>query len=805
MILINLRFAFRQLSKNKVFSIINVLGLALSMVACLLIYKYVSFEKSYDTYHDGAENIFRIYRIAEDEDPNDGVASVFAGMKPVMDANLPELVKTSRFIDYGKIYQSFAFTHYASDGSSATFNVPKGYFVDNDALKMLTFTWLEGANSNSLAQPYEIVISESFAKKFFGSDSALGKVLRFKNSGSDFKITGVFKDMPANTHIKFDVLCSFNSLPKEWNLETSFNWGNFYTYIKTVEGVNVESLEKKINDLFATTEGAWFREEGVTMKLQDVESIHLNSHHSYELEANGNADTVVFLSIIGIFIMVIAWVNYINLSTSKLVDRAKEVGIRKVMGGYKRQLIAQFLMESVLMNVLALIVSLTLLQLTRSFFEELIGIPVTFFNQETWQTTMVFAGLFTLGSIVFGLYPALLFSAQKTSIVLRGKSKVNKSGLVLRRALTVFQYTIAVVLILGTIAVKQQLSYMQNESSGMDIDRTLIVKKPFVDIESRETSKSAFINRVNQLSEVKMVSASSEIPGYEISRMRWIALGPGSEDKALYAKDISIDESFIDLYDIQILYGRSFSKGFSDSASVVLSLSAAQELLGVEDLGDWINKTIYYETLPYRLIGIVNDVSQESLRINSKPHIYTKVSRDKFYSVKLNTDDLTTAVDKVQEIFNSSFTTSHFDYFFLDTYFNRQYKADRLFGKIFSFFSILAIVITSLGLFGLSLYNITQRAREVSIRKVLGASIKNILYLLTKEYILLMLVASAIALPIGYYFVEQWLKGFANRMEVTEILFVIPVMLILILTMITVCYQVVKAAYSNPADTLRYE
>ncbi len=801
----NLRFAFRQLSKNRVFSIINVLGLALSMVACLLIYKYVSFEKSYDTYHDDAENIFRIYRIAEGEDPNDGVASVFAGMKPVMDASLPELVNTSRFIDYGKIYQSFAFTHYGSDGSNITFNVPKGYFADDDALTMLKFDWLEGANSNSLAQPYEIVISESFAKKFFGDNSALGKVLRFKNSGSDFKITGVFKDMPANTHIKFDVLCSFNSLPKEWNLETSFNWGNFYTYVKAVEGVDVESLEKKINDLFAATEGAWFREEGVTMKLQDVESIHLNSHHSYELEANGNHDAVVFLSIIGVFIMIIAWVNYINLSTSKLVDRAKEVGIRKVMGGYKRQLIVQFLTESLLVNILAMIVSLTLLQLSRSFFETLIGIPLFFFNGESLQTTFVFIGLFTLGSIIFGLYPSVLFSKQKTSVVLRGKSKVSKSGLVLRRALTAFQYTIAIVLILGTIAVKQQLRYMQNESTGMDIDRTLIVKKPFVDISKRESSKTAFINSLNQLSEVKEVSSSSEIPGYEISRMRWIALGPGSEDKALYAKDIAIDESFIDLYNIEVLYGRSFAKGFADSTSVVLSASAAQELLGADNLGDWINKTIYYETAPYKLIGIVDDISQESLRINTKPHIYTKVSRDKFYSIKLNTSDLSLAVNKVEEVFNANFAASHFDYFFLDTYFDRQYQTDRLFGQIFSFFSLLAIVITSLGLFGLSIYNIAQRAKEVSIRKVLGASINSIFYLLTREYMLLILVASMIALPVGYYFINEWLNGFANRMELNQWLFMVPILLIFMLTMITVCYQVLKAAFSNPADTLRYE
>lgn len=783
----------------------NILGLSLSMVACLLIYKYVSFEKSYDNFNEGAENIYRIYRIEKGEDPDDGVASVFSGMKIPIEENLPEITHVSRFIGYDKIFQSFAFTY--SDGKAVdrTFNASEGYFTDPEAFDILTLDWMEGNGSPSLSNPYELVISQSFAKKFFGDKAAVGEVLHFRNMDVDFKVTGVFKDLPANTHMKFQVLCSMKSLPAAWNLDQAYNWGNFYTYIKTVDGASQRVLEDKINELFGGIEGAWFQEEGVTMKLQRLESIHLNSHHSYEVGANGNHETVSFLSIIGIFIMIIAWVNYINLSSSKLVDRAKEVGIRKVMGSYKRQLISQFLIESLLINLLALVVSLTILQLTRGFFEDLIGIPISFFQPDTLVTTLIFSGIFTLGSLVFGFYPALLFSNQKVSIVLRGKSRVSKSGLLLRQVLTVFQYTIAVVLVLGTIAVKQQLSFMQNQSLGMDIDRTLVVKKPFMEVESRASSKERFMNSIRQMSEVKEISASSEIPGYEISRMRWIALGPGEDDKALYAKDIAIDETFVDLYGIEVLYGRSFSNDFQDSASVVLSLSTAQELLGPENLADWIGKTIFYETAPYRLIGILSDISQESLKVNTKPHIYTKANRDKFYSVKLNTTDMSDAVGQIETAFNSSFASSHFEYFFLDTYYDRQYKADRLFGQIFSFFSLLAIVITSLGLFGLSLYNIGQRAREISIRKILGAPLNSIFYLLTREYLVLMGVAAAFGLPIGYYIVSEWLAGFASQMEVTTLLFLIPLILILVLTLITICYQVLKAIFSNPADTLRYE
>lgn len=784
---------------------VNVVGLALSMVACLLIFKYVSFEKSYDTYHDQREDIFRIYRIADGEDPDDGVASIFPGITPLLKRDMPEFKSVTRIIGSDKIFQSFAFTHFSDDGKASTFNVPKAFFADHDALDIFTLNWLEGENSRSLANPNELVISKSFADRFFGKEEAVGKTLRFKNMEVDYLVTGVFDDVQDNSHFKFDVLCSFNSLPKEWDLDITFGWGNFYTYVKLIDNTDLASLEPRMNDLIREHGEVWYKEEGIYFKFQNIADIHLNSHHSFELEANGNNSTVVFLSIIGVFIMVIAWVNYINLSTSKLVDRAKEVGIRKVMGGYRRQLIGQFLSESLLVNLFALALALTILQLSRSFFESLIGIEVNYFSGSNLIVTMGFGLLFTLGSLLFGLYPAVLFSRQKISSVLKGKSRVSKSGLQLRRGLTVFQYVIAVVLILGTVVVKAQLKYIQNESLGMNIDRTLVVKKPFVTEDGRAQSKSAFMNSLRQMSDVTAVSASSEIPGYEISYMRWVALGPGSEDKALYAKEIAIDESFIDLYEIEVLHGRNFSKEFADANSLVLSLSAAQELLGKEDLHKWINQTIYYETAPYRLVGIVDDISQQSLKAKTEPHIYTYRNRDKFYSIKISDSNVQTTIEKVQSAFNASFATSHFDYFFLDVYFDRQYKADRLFGQIFSFFSILAIVITSLGLFGLSLYNIGQRSKEVSIRKVLGASVNNIFYLLTREYLLLMLLSSVIALPIGYYFVDQWLNGFASRMTLNMVLFALPVAIVSMLTLLTILYQVVKAAFANPADSLRYE
>ncbi|MCO6357554.1 ABC transporter permease [Roseivirga pacifica] len=799
------KFAFRQLNKQKAFSLINVVGLALSMVACLLIFKYVSFEKSYDAHIKEADQVFRIYRIAEGEDPLDGVASVFPGMTPIIQQNIPEVDKIARVIGSSKIFQSFAFTYYAPSGSNKTFNIPNGYFADGDAINIFSMDWVEGEGVASLKHPFEMVISNSFKERFFGEEPAVGKMLRFKNYGRDIKVTGVFDDLPENTHFKYDLLVSFKSLPAEWNLDSTFGWGNFYTYIKTTPEASVLGIEDKINNAFVNTDGAWFKEEGITFKLQQVRDIHLNSHHAFEFEANGNQATVKFLTIIGVFIMIVAWVNYINLSTSKLVDRAKEVGIRKVLGGYKKQLVAQFLVEGFLINLLAIIVALTLLQATKPWFEALLGIPIELFNASNIQLTLVLLASFALGALLFGFYPAVLFSGQKVSSVLKGRSRASKSGLLLRKSLTVFQYVVAVVLILGTLAVKQQMGFIQNQSPGMNIDQTLVVKKPFIEADKRSTAKPAFLNQVNQLSNVAAIAASSEIPGYEISRMRWIALGPGEDDKALYAKDIAIDEVFIDLYDIEVLYGRSFSKDFKDDESVVLSLSAAEQLLGKEDLASWIDKTVYYETAPYKLIGIVEDISQESLKEEVQPHIYTYHDRVIYYSIKLKPENMQATINEVQTVFSQVFPESHFDYFFLDEYFNRQYKADKLFGRIFSFFSLLAIVITSLGLFGLSLYNIGQRSKEVSIRKILGVKVGSLFYLLTKEYFLMLFGAALVAIPLGYYLIENWLAGFANRITVSVGLFFLPMLIVLALTLITVAYQVLKAAFANPAETLRYE
>lgn len=801
----NFKYALRQLKKQKVFSFVNIIGLAMSMMACLLIFNYVRFEKSFDQFHVNSEQLYRIFRVGPGESWDDGMASVFPAMTPIIRDRVPEVEYISRLIPYDKMFSSFAFTHYLPGGADRTFNVTQGYYVDNDFLNIYSLNWLEGGGEQALSELSKLVISSSFAERFFGEENALGKVLDFKNMGQKFTVSGVFDDLPENTHVKFDVLLPIAALPQEWDLDRTFGWGNFYTYLKLENGADPLIVQEKINEVFVGEEEAWYADEGVRFGLQLMANIHLDSHHTFELEANGDSTTVLFLSIIGIFIMLVAWVNYINLSTAKLLDRAKEVGIRKVLGSFRAQLIRQFLTETILVNLLALIFSLTLLQAFGNYFETLLGLPVNPLGSEEIGTTLTFVFLFTAGSLSFGLYPAILFSRQKISTVLKGKSKTNRSGLRLRRVLTVFQYGIAVVLLLGTLVVQGQLNFMQNQSLGLELDKRLVIKKPFIETDERDGSRSHFLNLIDQVPGVEKVARSSEIPGQEITRMRWIALGSGEDDVAEYCKDWAVDGEFFDLFDINIIHGRAFRSDGSDNKGIILSLATAQKLYNTNDPSEHVGKRIYYDTEPFTLIGIAEDVNQMSLRRTPELTIYTNFDRVRYYAVKLAANAGTNELEALEAAFLESFPASHFDYFFLDSYFDRQYKADRLFGKIFKLFSVLAIVITSLGLFGLSLYNVTQRSKEVSIRKVLGARVSHIFLLLTKEYIMLLLLASIVAIPIGFFLSEQWLNGFANRMSISALLFILPVASVLLLSLLTVSYQVLKAIVANPAETLRYE
>ncbi len=805
MLLNHIKFSFRQLNRNKVYALVNVLGLSFALFASLLIYKYVRFERSYDQAHVDSSNTYRLYRTTRDNDRYDAesIVTIFPGIAKDVERKIPESIAVTRLIESDKIFQSFAMTYFPSKGDSRTFNVSKGYFADQGALEIFGFEWTENSFNPSIDQPNEVVLSASLANKLFQNEEPVGKIIRFKNMKKDLLVTGVFEDFEANNHFEFEMLFSMSSLPTEWELDTNYGWGNFYTYVRFNEGADLDRIETKTNLILENKE-PWYSEENIVFKYQPIQDIHLKSAMTYELEANGNENTLKLLEVIGVLILVIAWFNYLNLSSAKLIDRTKEAGIRKALGGDTKELMNQLTVESLLVSLLSIAIALTFLQAFIRPIQSLLGVSISFLSANQWVDTTVFLACFLAISWLIALYPARLFAKVKATDGINGKFKSGKNGLYLRRALTSLQFVIAIVLMISTFTVYRQLDFIQNQSLGMSIDQVLVVKKPFLDSIDRATGQTAFVNSVNQLPSVRAISGASEIPGYEISYMRWIAKGPYENSEALYAKDVATDDQYDDVFRLELAYGSWYEEGMP-SNTVVLNESAYKGLYGNDDPLDWVNQTIYYETVPYKLIGIVKDYQQQSFKYQPEPHIYTFRDRIKYYSVSVQGSDIQRTIEGVESSFNSNFPNSDFEYFFMDDYFNRQYTSDRLFGSIFAFFSSFAIVVVGLGLFGLTLYTLNRRTREVSIRKVLGANINGICMLLSREYVALLVLASVVAIPLAYLFADNWLNGFTEQASFGIVHYSLPVIFLAVITLLTVGYQLIKLAKSNPVKYLRQD
>lgn len=801
----NLKFSIRQLYRSKVYALVNVLGLSFALFASLLIYKYVRFERSYDKAHVDSANTYRMYRAIGDNNNYDetSIVSVFPGIAKDLEREIPGVDAVTRLIQSDKIFQSFAMTYFPAKGNPRTFNVSKGFFADQGALDIFGFDWSKNTLTPRLDEPNQVVISSSLAKKLFLDVEPVGQVIRFKNMQKDLLVTGVFDDFSANNHVHFDLLFSMSSLPSEWELDQNYGWGNFYTYVRFNEQADIVDIEAKTYQLLKDKE-PWFEEENIRFKYQPIEDIHLKSQMTYELEANGNEDTLKLLELIGVLILVIAWFNYMNLSSAKLIDRTKEAGIRKALGGSSRELMSQLSVEALLVSLISIAIAVTFLQAFSVSIESLLSVPITFLSNSEWLNTIIYLGGFLLISWIIALYPSRVFAQIKATDGINGKFKSGKRGLNIRRLLTGLQFVIAMVLMISTYTVYRQLEFVQNQSLGMSIDQILVVKKPFLDSVDRATGQAAFMNSVSQMSKVKAVSAGSEIPGYEISYMRWIAKGPYEDSEALYAKDVSTDAYYDDVFELNMAYGSWYEEGMSPT-SVVINEAAFKSLFGNDDPNEWINRTVYYETEPYTLIGIVKDYKQQSFKYITEPHIYTFRDRIKYFTISIQSTDIQGSINRVNADFNNNFPNSEFEYFFMDDYFNRQYKSDRLFGSIFAFFSSLAIVVVSLGLFGLTLYTLTRRTKEVSIRKVLGAGVNRICILLSREYLILLGIASFIALPLAYLFSNDWLNSFIERASLGVFHYALPIIVLSVITLITVGYQLLKLAHSNPVDHLRQD
>ena len=789
-----LKIALRNTKRHKGFSFVNITGLAVGMAVCLLLLQFVTYEQSYDDFHENGENIFRL-RL------KDFAGSHGAAGRAVKEA-FPEV------LEYVKLNKSFAGGAYSS--GDKIFQNEKAFYATESFCEVFSFNLLKGDPETALSRVNTAVLTESAAKRYFGTEDPIGKLIRFQGRNA-YEITGVAEDVPANSHFHFDILISYKTLIKrrgEW-IESTWISCPYYTYLYLRPETDRQAFQTKLTNFFEQKEREIPKDkrEDLDYHLQPLGDIHLFSNLDFEIESNGNGRLVLFLTIVALLILAIAWVNYTNLSIVKSTERAKEIGIRKVVGAFRVQLIKQFLSESLFFNIISAALAIFIVLLAMPHFNKLVGIPLSFVLWNNFRFWLILISMLSAGSILSGLYPAFVLSSSKPSAVLKGHSFRSGKGRVLRKCLVVFQFGISFALIAGTFTVYKQISYMKSQDLGVDIDQTLVVRGPQYSVSDDRlfSPLETFKTEIKRIPAISNATVSTFVPGEDAwvrhsGRRKNVPRGEGSDFRI-----IGIDNDFIDFYQLEIMAGRNFYKNISADQNSLIINKAAMDLLGFESPEDAVDTEIIYRDQPHTIVGVINNYHQESLKKNYEPQFLYRFLWNAKFSLKVNTIDLQKTLSSIQKTWNRIFPGYPFEYFFLDEHFDNQYRADVQFGRIAGLFAFLAIFIGCMGLFALSLYETILRTKEIGIRKILGASIRGILSLLLKDIVLLVFFASIIASPMSYFYFHNWLGNYAFRIDIGLWFFLIPLLLTLLIALSAVSYNTIKASLANPVDNLRYE
>jgi len=797
-----LKTAFRNFLRYKGNAAINIVGLALGISVFFLIIQYVSFELSYDSFN---KNDDRIYRIRNDRiysDKHDKSAGCPPALGPTLKKEFPEVVEAARLRGTDVTY--------IDAGKNIAENIDKVYYAEPSFLKIFTFPLVGGSAQTVLEGPYNVIISESFAQTNFGNENPISKEISLTNEygNHNYKISGVFKDVPPNSHIKFNMLISYKTLISQ-NKQAEYYWGwnAFNTYILLEPNADPKALETKFPSMvekYKNYEASYKR----VYLLQPLKDIHLHSNLRFEPEVNGSAETVKFLSIIALFVLILAWVNYVNLSTGRSLMRAKEVGVRKVLGSNRFQLIKQFLTESFLLNIIALMFAFVVDEISLPYFNSMTGKPLSIgLLQNNW---LMLIAIFATGVVLSGIYPAFVMSSFNPLIIFKTHSGKLPGKIDLRRGLVIFQFAVSIILIASTLIVFEQLSFMRDKDLGANIDQTLILNAP----NGKEESYSSAVNFRDALLTipgVRNASVSASVPGKGYSNassgVRKYGSNPEDGTQGFF---ISMDENYFKLYNVPLVAGRYFTRESRFNHEIILNEEAVK-VYGFKNPEDAINKKLVFDGFygqSIRIVGITKDYHQESLKSSILPVVFNPINGGngpKYFSVKIGSKNIKQILAKIKNNWDEIFPNQPFKYNFLDEIFNSQYKADQQFGKVFSLFSLLAIMISCLGLFGQASFTNLRRRKEIGIRKVIGASLQDIFFMLTKDFTKWVLLANLIAWPVAYYIMNKWLQDFAYRINISWWVFVLAGGVVLLVALATVSLQAIKAATANPVKSLRYE
>jgi len=796
--------------KYKFISFINLFGLMVGLTCCLLITTYILNELSYDRYNKNADNIYSITRTFYN---GNGEATLnLSTISPpfgyYLPTDFPEIQKMTRLLNFGTVPLRY---------KDKLINEKDVYFADENLFDVFTVDVLKGNPKTALTDPFSVMLTEDEAKKYFGNEDPINKVIRANNQ-FDVKVTGIYKPFPSNAHMHPNMLVSFNTLKDsavygEQNLRT--NWGNnsFFTYIMLPKGYNIQNikarfpafLDKHMTDEYGPNKPS----KSTSLDLQKLTDIHLYSHTDYEAEPNGDISRVWIFGAIALFILLIACINYMNLSTARSALRAREIGIRKVIGARRKEIIFQFLSESVLLCWVAIIIAGVLTYVMLPWLNKVSGQQLSFDILLKWQVIIPLLITPFIVGILSGIYPSLFMSSFQPVKTLKGLFNAHGSSINFRKVLVVFQFGISIALIITTMIVFQQLRYMQQASLGYDKEHILTL--PYYP--ALNDQYESFRNTLLRNSNIKDVGRSSRIPTGRLLDGQG-AQAPGNDSMVPVKADIryvAADYDFIPTYGVHIVAGRNFSRDYgTDTASFILN-EAAVRAVGWKSPQEAVGKNFKYGGQMGHIVGVTNDFHFESLHQTIAPLILVMPTPAQaansygYLSIKISGGNIPSALATIKDTWQKFLPELPYQYTFLDENFAKLYEAEQRQGTIFIIFACLAIFIACLGLFGLSAFSITQRVKEIGVRKVLGANVSTIVALLSKDFLKLVLIAAIISFPIAWYAMHNWLQDFAYRINIQWWVFVVAGILAALIALITVSFQAIKAALANPVKSLRTE
>ncbi|MFQ5675331.1 MAG: ABC transporter permease [bacterium] len=773
-----LKIAWRSIVRRKSSSFINIVGLATGMMVCILIFLWVDHELSYDKFNEHADDI---YRVVENQYYANGqifpVAVTPTALSPALKEQFPEIIKSTRFA-----FQNRTFKY-----GEKIFN-EEGASVDPDFFDIFTIPFIKGDPQTALSNPQSAVLTEQLAAKYFDAEEPIGKTLRVDNS-EDLVVTGVIKNIPDNSHFHVDYLGRFTS-EDVWGS----NW--LYTYVRLQEGTPSPEVNHKIIDLIKKN-----KENSVTeIYLQPLTKIHLYSSGKYTADIGGHGDIryVQIFSIVAIFVLIIACINFVNLATARSERRAREVGLRKVVGAQRHQLIRQFFGEAILMSLLAFIVALLLTEMLLPVFNDLSGKTLSL---DQWRVEFLFGflGIVIFSGLVSGSYPALYLSSFSPLQTLKGRKGIAPTGSLFRKILVVMQFTLSVMMIIGTIVVSRQIDYIRNKNLGLEKENLAYVWMPGKFREKYETAKHELLKNPSIVS----VTATSQLPTYVASSTSgWDWQGKNPDDNVLM-HFILVDYDYLQTFKMALAEGRFFSPEFATDSLAAVVNETAVEVMGMTSP---IGQRLSIGRNNLHIVGVVKDFHFKPIRTKIEPMVLLLTqNRFNIMVLKISPGNIPSTVDYIKDVYKKFDAETPFELSFLDERYERLYRTEQRIGSISAYFAVVAILISCLGLYGLAAFMAEQRTKEIGIRKVLGATISHIFLLLSRNFVLLVVLANLIAWPLAYFVMSKWLQNYAYHTSLQVAIFAIAAIVTVAIVLLTICTQTIRAARANPVESLRYE